>query len=55
MQLKNIATLPPKDIEKELIKEDTEMLLEKIKEYQRIMYAQKKYSLLIIFQAMDAA
>jgi len=29
--------------------------LEQIKAYQRIMYAQKKYSLLIIFQGMDAA
>jgi PPK2 family polyphosphate:nucleotide phosphotransferase len=55
MQLKNITTLPPKDMEKDFIKEDTEILLEKIREYQRIMYAQKKYSMLIIFQAMDAA
>lgn len=55
MDLEKIATTPDKEINKEDIKWLTESLLEQIKAYQRIMYAQKKYSLLIIFQGMDAA
>ncbi len=55
MNLEKISTEPNKEINKEDIKDLTKWLLEQIKEYQRIMYAQKKYSLLIIFQWMDAA
>lgn len=55
MDLEKISTEPNKDIKKEDIKSLTESLLEQIRAYQRIMYAQKKYSLLIIFQWMDAA
>lgn len=55
MDLEKISTEPNKDINKEDIKSLTESLLEQIRAYQRIMYAQKKYSLLIIFQWMDAA
>lgn len=55
MHLKTIATIPEAWIEKEDIKDITEELLEKIKSFQRILYAQRKHSLLIIFQGMDAS
>lgn len=40
---------------KKQLKEENEKLNEKIIEYQRIMYAQGKYSMLIVLQWMDAA
>lgn len=55
MNLDNIPTYPSDEVNKEDIKQITNSLLEQIKEYQRIMYAQNKYSMLIIFQWMDAA
>lgn len=55
MDLEKISTTPNKNIDKEDIKELTKELLEQIRLYQLIMFAQKKYSLLIIFQWMDAA
>ena len=50
MNLDKIPTNPSDDVNKEDIKQITNSLLEQIKEYQRIMYAQNKYSMLIIFQ-----
>jgi len=55
MKLHDISTTPPDKVNKEDIKELTQELLEQIKKHQRIMYAQNKYSLLIILQGMDAA
>lgn len=55
MKLQDINTLPADTIKKEDIEPLIEDLLEQIRDYQRIMYAQKKYSMLIIFQWMDAA
>jgi hypothetical protein len=50
MKLQDINTLPADTIKKEDIEPLIEDLLEQIRDYQRIMYAQKKYSMLIIFQ-----
>jgi len=44
-----------KDWDKDKIKEKTEKMLVQIGELQYKMYAQNKYSLLIIFQGMDAS
>ncbi len=44
-----------KDWNKEKIREKTEKILQRIGELQYKMYAQNKYSLLIIFQGMDAS
>lgn len=56
-KLKNIATGPSKELKKQKddIKAETEKLLEKIKEYQTQMFAQGKYSMLIVFQGQDAS
>jgi PPK2 family polyphosphate:nucleotide phosphotransferase len=51
---KKISTLPPK-CDKKKIKEETQKYIEIMRERQHILYAQSKYSLLIIFQGMDAS
>lgn len=55
MQLKKITTKPPKSAKKDKIKAETEKLIIKMREYQQMLFAQKKYSLLIVFQGMDAS
>lgn len=55
MNLSKISTRAPKEADKEIIKAKTKDLLEKMGEYQRMLYAQSKYSLLIIFQGVDAS
>jgi PPK2 family polyphosphate:nucleotide phosphotransferase len=55
VQLDKIATIAGNKIDKEAIKAKTLKLHEKIVMYQRMMYAEGKHSLLIIFQGMDAS
>lgn len=52
---KDISTTPHKFVNKQKIKEKTKQYIQVIRERQHIMYAQSKYSLLIIFQGMDAS
>lgn len=54
-KLKEISPQSPSILKKEDIKKETKHLIKKIQELQRIMYAQGKYSLLIILQGMDAS
>ena len=55
IKLSKIPSVAPDKLDKEQIKQETLELNEKIINYQRVMHAQGKYSLLIIFQGMDAA
>ena len=55
IDLRNIATTPADDIDKSNTKEETKTLKQEIANYQDILYAQKKYSFLIIFQGLDAS
>ena len=50
MKLHKIKTTAPKSMDKEKIKKETIKLIEKMREYQHKMYAQGKYSMLIVFQ-----
>lgn len=54
-QLASIPTTPPRHTEKEDIKKKTADLVERIGVLQDKLFAQKKYSLLVIFQGMDAS
>lgn len=54
-KLDDISTDAPDFLDKDHIKDETDILVEKINNYQNIMYAQGKYSILIIFQGMDAS
>jgi hypothetical protein len=49
-KLSKISTTAPKKLNKEEVQLETEALLKKLYDYQKLMYAQEKYSLLIILQ-----
>src|SRR5262245_60849929 len=49
------STDPPKGIEKKYAEAETIKLKEKLYKLQNLFYAEKKHSLLIILQGMDAA
>jgi PPK2 family polyphosphate:nucleotide phosphotransferase len=54
-KLSKIETGPSKKLDKKALKKETLDMIEEIKELQNKMYAQGKYSLLIVFQGMDAS
>jgi PPK2 family polyphosphate:nucleotide phosphotransferase len=53
--LKSISTKPPKDADKDVLKEKTEKYISEIEELQDILYAERKRSILIIFQGVDGS
>ena len=53
--LKGVSTVPSNNIDKKKIKKETEKYIAIIRERQHILYAQSKYSLLIIFQGLDGS
>jgi PPK2 family polyphosphate:nucleotide phosphotransferase len=55
IELAKIETNAPDHLHKEEIKEETNRLLEKMQERQKVLFAQAKYSLLVILQGMDAS
>jgi PPK2 family polyphosphate:nucleotide phosphotransferase len=55
MKLKNISTRAPENMDKKATKELTKELVEKIGELQNLLYASRKYSVLIVLQGMDAS
>lgn len=55
MDLNKINTRAPKHLDKEETKQKTTEMVLKMRWYQQMMFAQKKYSILIVFQWMDAA
>lgn len=50
-----ISTLPESKLSKKKIKAETAKYIETIRERQHILYAQSKYSILIIIQGLDAS
>jgi PPK2 family polyphosphate:nucleotide phosphotransferase len=55
ISIKELDTRSPKELSKKETIEETEKLADKIGDLQHILYAQKKYSLLVVLQGMDAA
>lgn len=55
IKLQDIPTRAPKGYEKSDIKRKTERMARRIGELQHIMFAEKKHSLLIVLQGMDAS
>ncbi len=53
--LESISTSPAKDLDKQKAKKISKQNIKKIIELQKIMAAQQKYSLLVIFQGLDAS
>ena len=55
MKLQDLSTEAPKKLNKGTIKEKTKVLKARMAELQHIMRAQKKYSLLVVLQGLDAS
>lgn len=53
--LSEISTLPPADFDKDRTENQTEAFVEKLNDLQNVLFAQSKYSVLIILQGMDAS
>ncbi len=53
--LKNIDTKAPKDWQKAATKKKTETIVKKLSDLQNVLYAEKKHSILIVLQGMDAS
>jgi PPK2 family polyphosphate:nucleotide phosphotransferase len=55
IQLANISTQPPEDIDKSDIKEKTKEYVERLGELQRLLRASQNHAVLVVFQGMDAS
>lgn len=55
IELKNISTRAPEKFDKQQTKLEIESILKELDELQNRMYAQGKYSMLIVLQGMDAS
>ncbi|NLR61568.1 polyphosphate kinase [Chitinophaga polysaccharea] len=55
IKLSTISTTAPKKVEKEKIKAVTQEILQELDELQNLLYAQHKYSILLVVQGMDAS
>ncbi len=54
-KLSEISTRPPATLDEKKIKKATKKLADRISDLQRMMYAEGKHSLLIVFQGMDSS
>ncbi len=55
ISLEKLSINPPKDLDKDDIKEKTEKLIKELDELQNLLFAERKWSLLVILQGMDAS
>ncbi len=55
IHLRDFATTAPDHLDKQAIKEETKSLVARLGELQRVMYAQKRHSALVVLQGMDAS
>ena len=55
IQLAAISTKAPEGLDKDQAEKKTEKLVKRLGHLQELMYAEKKYSLLVVFQGMDGS
>jgi polyphosphate kinase 2 (PPK2 family) len=55
IKLAEIDTRAPKSLDKEKIKEKLPAILAELDELQNLLYAESKYSILIVIQGMDGS
>jgi PPK2 family polyphosphate:nucleotide phosphotransferase len=55
INLADISTRAPKDLDKEETKKKTAKILEELNELQNLLYAESKHSVLVILQGLDAS
>ena len=55
IKLLDISTTPPKKLDKDAIKDTTGQLLEELDELQNLLFAEHKWSVMVVLQGMDAS
>src|SRR5262245_49209896 len=55
IELANIDTRAPKELDKKTIKEKTAAILDELDELQNLLYAESKHSVLVIMQGIDGS
>lgn len=55
VKLDEISTKAPDHLVKEKVKEETQAITEELNELQNLLYAESKYSVLVVLQGMDAS
>lgn len=55
IRLADYSTSAPDDVKEKRIKEETEKLVERLGDLQQRVYAEKKHSILVVFQGMDGS
>ena len=55
IQLQEISTRAPENVDKKAIKEKTAQILEELNQVQNLLYAESKHAVLIVLQGMDAS
>lgn len=55
IKLSEIPTVPPEDTDRDEVEAKTEALTKRLAELQHLLYAQGKYSVLVVLQGMDAS
>ena len=55
INLHAIPTIPPQDLVKDKVKKKTEELIEELTELQNLLFAESKWSLLLVLQGMDGS
>ena len=55
IDLNKVSTLPPKDADKNEFKERTAAIVQELDDFQNLLYAEHKHSILVVLQGMDAS
>ena len=55
VNLSEISTRAPKDLDKKIIKEETEKIVRELNELQNLLFAENKHSVLVVIQGMDGS
>ncbi|MEQ1678287.1 MAG: polyphosphate kinase, partial [Chitinophagaceae bacterium] len=55
INLKDISTRAPKELDKTETKKETETILEELDELQNLLFAENKHSVLVVIQGMDGS
>lgn len=55
IRLADISCMPPHNVDKDHIQNVTQDLVDRVGDLQKMLFAQKKHSLLIVFQGIDAS
>jgi PPK2 family polyphosphate:nucleotide phosphotransferase len=55
ISMKDISTRAPKDLDKKVVKDKLENILDELDEMQNLLFAENKHAVLIVIQGMDAS